>query len=68
MQRDYNRVIESKKGVEGSYRLKREESTTSKADNNLLKKQKWVQMERQKNDLDLVYKEKEEAYQLQHQK
>ena len=61
-------MIESKKGVESSYRVKRDESTTVKADANMLKKQKWVQMERQKNDLDLVYKEKEEAYQLQHQK
>lgn len=49
MQKDYTRAIENKKAVEASYRKEREKGLTSKSDLTMVKKQKWLEMERQKN-------------------
>lgn len=49
MQRDYTRVVDSKKAIEMSYREEREKGLTSKSDLTMVKKQKWLEMERQKN-------------------
>lgn len=64
MQRDYNRVLESKKNIEKSYREERERSVTSKSEIAVAKQQKWLDLQRQKNDVELIYKEKEEQLKM----
>ena len=49
MQRDYNRLIDNKKNVEKNFREEREKGLNSKSDLTLAKKQKWLELERQKN-------------------
>lgn len=60
LQRDYNRILESKKVIEKSFREERERSVTSKSEIANTKKQKWLELERQKNDIEIIYKEKEQ--------
>lgn len=42
MQRDYNRIAETKKAIETSYREERDRGLTSKSDLTMAKKQKWL--------------------------
>ena len=58
MQRDYNRLMQTKKTIEVSYREERERGLTSKTDLAMAKKQKWLELERQKNELETIFKEK----------
>lgn len=60
LQRDYNRILESKKTIEKSFREERERSVTSQSEMAITKKNKWLELERQKHDIEIIYKEKEE--------
>lgn len=42
LQRDYNRILESKKVIEKSFREERERSMTSKSEIAMAKKNKWL--------------------------
>ena len=65
MQRDYNRLIDNKKNVEKNFREEREKGLNSKSDLTLAKKQKWLELERQKNELEVIFKEREERLKTQ---
>ena len=56
MQRDYNRLAEAKKTLEASYREERQKGITNKSDLTQARKQKWLELERQKNQLEVVFK------------
>ena len=51
LQRDYNRILESKKTIEKSFREERERSVTSQSEMAITKKNKWLELERQKHDI-----------------
>lgn len=55
LQRDYNRILESKKTAEKSYREEREKGMNSKAEISIAKKQNWLELERQKNEIEIIY-------------
>jgi chromosome segregation ATPase len=60
MERDYSRLTSNKKSLEDSYREERENVITSKVDINTERKKKWQDLERQRNQLEIVYREREQ--------
>jgi hypothetical protein len=59
MERDYKRLTGNKKSVEDSYREERENVISGKLDVNQEKKKKWTELIRQRNELELVFRERE---------
>ena len=50
------RLVEAKKELETSYRSEREKGAASKSDMSAAQKLKWVEIEKQKSDLQIIYK------------
>lgn len=67
MQRDYNRVLQNKRGFESSYREQKERGLTSRGDVNVIKKQKWLQLQKQKNELHVIFREKQEQLKIKYE-
>lgn len=59
MERDYHRLTDHKKNLEDSFREERENVITAKVDVNQQRKNKWIEMERQRNEMEIVYRERE---------
>ena len=59
-------MIESKKEMNSNHRADKEKNAGSNSDLSGLKKQKWLEMERQRNELEAIYREKEEQLKLTH--
>ena len=59
MERDFDRMVGRKKSLEDSYREERENVITGKVDINQEKKKKWSELQNQKKNLELVFRERE---------
>lgn len=62
-QRDYARVVESKKKLERECRELREKGATSTGDAGAGRRQKWLEVEKQKNQLQVIFREREQRLQ-----
>lgn len=60
MERDYERLTGHKKKVEDCYRTEREVVITAKIDVNQEKKKKLTELEKQREHMELLYREKEQ--------
>ena len=60
MERDYQRLTGHKKNIEESYRSQREVVITSKIDINQEKKKKFTELGNQRDNMQMVYREKEQ--------
>jgi hypothetical protein len=58
MKKDYERVLSSNKLIESEYRDERERGVSTKGDVSYLKKVKWLELEKQKNELMIIFREK----------
>lgn len=60
MERDYERLTGHKKNVEENYRSEREVVITSKLYINTEKKKKWTELGQQRDNMEVLYREKEQ--------
>lgn len=67
LRKDYKRVIESKKETEADCRAEKDKALGSNNDILGVRRQKWLQLEKQKADLETIFREKEEQARLKYE-